>query len=118
MELAAVVQSAVYTYEMIFDSDEEESDDEMDKLLNSVVQGYERVTPTRIQLFVEMTVKTSTDEEFQRDFRLTRTTFYRMLELVSSHLSGSTSEMGRPKTDAERQLLAVLWLLATLDSYQ
>lgn len=74
-----------------------------------------RREPHRIQLFSEVTIRNSTDKEFQSHFRMTRQTFKMLLEIT--HLE-NTATTGRPTILAEKQLLTILWLLATPDSYR
>lgn len=116
LPIIAVTQSASSAYQIIFDNENDE-ESEWDRALEEVVSGYRRVTPTRIKLFVELTIPMSTAKEFQNDFRISRRSFERLLLLIGPSLS-ARSNTGRKKIDAEKQLLAVLWLLATPECYR
>lgn len=64
-------------------------------------------------------IVSSYDEiEFQRHFRLQRSTFEKLLQVIAPLLCINQSRTGRPQVDPQKQLLAVLWILATPDSYR
>lgn len=56
------------------------------------------------------------DHEFQSHFRLTPDTFQWLCERIGPTIS--TQSRGRTTTGVEEQVLMVLWLLATQDSYR
>jgi hypothetical protein len=64
-----------------------------------------------------LTTSGSTDAEFKADFRISRNTFEKLLIRIGPTLEASC-DTGRKKMKARKQLLAVLWLLATPDSYR
>jgi hypothetical protein len=53
-----------------------------------------------------------TDKQFQMDFRLTREAFETLLRIVAPRLQNNAST-GRPTICVKKQLLAVIWLLAS-----
>jgi hypothetical protein len=118
LPLLGLTQSVATSYNMIFNDESEDEDTElMDHELQLIVRTYQREVPARIKLFIEVTIPMATAKEFQNDFRITRTSFQRLLELIGPTLSAS-GNVGRKKIAAEKQLLAVIWLLATPDSYR
>lgn len=56
------------------------------------------------------------DNEFQSHFRLTPETFHWLCEQIGPTIS--TGSRGRSTTGVEEQVLMVLWILATQDSYR
>ena len=126
MEIAAVVEAAASAFKIVYQSHSESDEDnavETDVLLSQLVRARKRKqrstcrVPVRIKLFVEVTVSMFNEKEFQEDFRLPRRTYERLLELIRPFLE-TTAQTGRRKMNAEKQLLAVIWLLATPDSYR
>lgn len=117
--------SVLYAYHSIFnelsstdeDSDEEEIEMMLNRLLQSNRIGNNRTVPVRMRDFVERTVPTFTDKEFQSHFRMNRTTFNWLMRQLSPHLVNSAGT-GRQTTAVEKQLLAVIWFLSTPDSYR
>ena len=123
MELSVIVESVGNLYPLIFSSSSDDDEDEV--YFNKLVASRKRkrrsiaVPPARVKLFVEETIADSSDEDFRKDFRITRGTF----ELLHSRIGGMldyrcASGIGRNKIDSRKQLLAVLWLLATPSSYR
>jgi hypothetical protein len=76
-----------------------------------------RVKPTRMKLYVQNVVPYFTDKQFQMDFRLTQEAFETLLRIVAPRLQNNAST-GRPTICVKKQLLAVIWLLGTPDSYR
>lgn len=74
--------------------------------------------PTRIQHYFEAVVPEYTDRDFQSHFRLTRNSFNLLLRILRPMMQGDEVRTGRPIKLIEKQLLAVLWILATPDSYR
>ncbi|KAI4467766.1 hypothetical protein MML48_2g00003172 [Holotrichia oblita] len=72
--------------------------------------------PVRIENYVDKIIPNFTNEQFRQHFRMNRSTFEQLLPLIS--LSISTTHIGRPSIAIEKQLLSVLWILATPDSYR
>jgi hypothetical protein len=126
MACLAAIQSACSVYELLFgsSSNEDESEEEYE-LFNHLVESRKRRRrsgkgkPIRVQLFVEITVEGSNDSEFQQDFSMPRQSFDMLLARIGPMLSSHPETlMGRLRIDAKKQLLAVIWLLATPDSYR
>lgn len=55
--------------------------------------------------------------QFQQNFRMNREAFENLLIIVSSKIP-SNEGPGRPTIPAKKQLLAIIWLLATPESYR
>ncbi|KAJ8950076.1 hypothetical protein NQ314_008082 [Rhamnusium bicolor] len=77
----------------------------------------ERNEPNRIQFFVEQTIFRSTAKEFQSHFRVTLEAFEWLHDRIQPQLQNN-NVTGRNSIVPKKQLLAVLWLLATPDSYR
>lgn len=98
------------------DSEEDSSgDDYVDELLELCKRR--RVAPLRRKLFLETTMSRYSDKEFQTHYRISRAAFENLLRMSSALLERQRI-IGRQRLDPRKQLLAVLWLLATSDSYQ
>lgn len=76
-----------------------------------------RNLPLRILDYVERTIPNLSHKQFQCHFRISRQTFLLLLPAINQ-LIKKPNENGRKQIDPERQLLAVLWILATPDSYR
>ncbi|XP_043285712.1 putative nuclease HARBI1 [Venturia canescens] len=72
---------------------------------------------TRISGYVSTIVRDYSSQQFKEHFRLSRTTFENLERILTPQLM-RTAESGRFTTDVRIQLLAVLWLLATPDSFR
>lgn len=77
--------------------------------------GANRRIPVRMLYFVERTIPNFNEIEFQSHFRLNRESFNWLINALGRRLE---SPVGRHVIDPHKQLLAVLWLLATPDSYR
>lgn len=56
---------------------------------------------------------------FRSHFRITKTTFNNLCQVLGPTLAGNVDGIGgRPNTSIEKQILRVLWLLTTPDSYR
>ncbi|KYN08189.1 Putative nuclease HARBI1, partial [Cyphomyrmex costatus] len=71
----------------------------------------------RIEKYIERVVSNYTNHQFQSHFRITRTTFEVLLTILGPNLENNL-DTGRPTTSVEKQLLSMIWLLATPDSYR
>lgn len=83
-------------------------------------EGEERAlrqTPVRIENYVENVIPHLTETQFQSHFRINRRTYNTLLGLLNNVIK-KKSVLGRPTVNLEKQLLSVLWLLATPDSYR
>lgn len=67
----------------------------------------------RIQLYAEITVPTM--RTFQQNFRLTRNAFEWLYNRIGPALVNNNGT-GRSTIDAQKQLLAVLWIFSTPNS--
>lgn len=94
----------------------DESDEDI--LSNIVLQNYfeNKVTPLRIQGYCDLVMKLNS-KTFQMHFRMSRATFEALLEKIDKFLINNNN-VGRSTVDPRKQLLAVLWLLGTPDSYR
>jgi hypothetical protein len=81
--------------------------------LNQQEKGEKHI---RITVYVENVVAHYNSTEFQSHFRMTYETFEHLLSIMNPILIRHTS--GPPNVSPEKQLLAVIWLLATPDSYR
>jgi len=123
MDNIYILQSAVILYKTFFfreiesdeDSEEEELELYIEKFSNQI--NSEKKVPSRIKYFIEHTIFNSTAKEFQSHFRITRQTFEWLYVMISPHLQSSRSS-GRQTIDVQKQILSVLWILATPDSYR
>lgn len=100
------------------DSEEEEtesSEEECDVLILS--QKRKLAKPCRISNYLEETIPSLTAQQFQQHFRITVDAYENLLNMVGPNLSKRVL-IGRSRVTVEKQLLAVLWLLATPDSYR
>lgn len=121
---AADITVISYLSKLIFfdrsiDSNEEDSDEEMEFYLHRLkVRINNPTTKTyRIEGFIERVVDMCTASEFQSHFRVTVTSFQWLLNRIAPLLE-SARAAGHQTTDPKRQLLAFLWLLATSDSFR
>ena len=71
-----------------------------------------------MKLFVEVTIPQYNKKKFREDFRLRRRTYYECSLQLLAPVLGTSFYTGRKKMNLEKQLRAVLWLLATPDSYE
>jgi len=110
-------------YSQIFvnaqESDDEEDNEliefELARLQRRIVK--ERNEPSRIKMFIEHTIANSTETEFQSHFRISLSAFDWLYNCIAPELQ-SARLSGRQMIDPKKQILAVLWLLATPDSYR
>lgn len=104
----------------LFDSESDSSDDESEftllSILNYNVHPREREIP-RCENYYEITVPRYLPEEFQSHFRMTPDAFHTLCRHIIPRLK-TTDSKGRPIKNSEKQILAVIWLLATPDSYR
>lgn len=75
--------------------------------------------PNRIVGYIE-NIANFTSVEFQRHFRLSCEAFEYLLEQVGPLLKpeNKNKQTGRSLIDPRKQLLSVIWILATPDSYR
>lgn len=108
--LIGIVQSLKLFCELDLFSlhDEDEYSKEIKRVRRPVV---------RIENYIERVVPNLQAQQFQNHFRISRATYIKLLPVVNNLIQKQTN-IGRHRIDVERQLLAVLWLLATPDSYR
>ncbi|KAI4468091.1 hypothetical protein MML48_2g00016492 [Holotrichia oblita] len=75
---------------------------------------HKRITPLRILNYTECIVPQLNNTQFQMHFRIQKQTLSKLVPIINQQIE--KSNLGRPRNDIEKQLLAVLWLLATPDS--
>lgn len=102
--------------EMNRESDDSE-DEELLSLYKAQLKCKKRKRAIRIRGYVYNIVPRYNTNQFREHFRLTPTTFENLLNKLAPMLSPNGNE-GRPTISPHTQLLAVLWLLATPDSYR
>jgi len=77
-------------------------------------RGYHKV---REQVYVNEIIPRFSDEVFRQHFRITRTTYENLEQRLTPALT-KTEKEGRPMIPVRIQLLSVIWLLATPDSFR
>lgn len=77
-------------------------------------RGYHKV---REQLYVNKIIPRFSNEVFRQHFCMTRTTYENLEQRLTSALTKIEKE-GRPMIPVRNQLLSVIWLLATPDSFR
>ncbi|KAJ2942724.1 hypothetical protein O0L34_g14912 [Tuta absoluta] len=93
---------------------EDDDDDEDEELVAVFMMSQQTETPNRTPNYVENIVQKYSEKEFQSHFRLQWATYEVMETLLGPELiSGTPSEV-----PVRKKLLAVLWLLATPDSFR
>lgn len=103
---------------------EESSDDEYDRwnreanVLETRIRSRSDLRHvTKIQGYVTKTIPDYSGRQFREHFRMSRITFENLERLLTPNLI-RTGESGRFTLEVRTQLLAVLWLLATPDSFR
>lgn len=104
---------------------EQSSDEDCDrwnqeaKALTTRVRGRRNLRHhvTRIEGYVTITINNYTDRQFREHFRLTRRTYENLEQILTPELI-RRADTGRTTLDIRTQLLSVLWLLATPDSFR
>lgn len=95
-------------------------DEELLKLVGLEVDNRtctKRRQPPRLYGFTEFVVPQFNSREFQGNFRLHPATAKELENLISLHLTRHGKD-GRLTVPPRKQMLAVIWLLATPDSYR
>lgn len=77
-------------------------------------RGYRKV---REQLYMNEIVPRFSDKVFRQHFRMTKTTFENLERRLTPALI-RIGRKGRPMIPVKKQLLSVIWLLATPDSFR
>lgn len=105
--------------------DEESSDDEYDQWNQEAnlftarirIHGNRKKRVTRIEGYTRIIIPHYTGKQFREHFRMTRETYENLEQILTPYLIRNT-ESGRYTSNVRTQLLAVLWLLATPDSFR
>jgi len=84
-----------------------------------LIGTYLKEKPNRIVGYME-NIANFRNVEFQRHFRLSFEAFEYLLEQIGPLLKSENEnkQTGRPLIDLRKQLLSVIWILATPDSYR
>lgn len=98
---------------MIFEFQEDDDEEEFFVLITFKKHD----TPIRITGYIENVVSSYTSDQFQQHFRVPFHTFENLLRLIGPLIS-ENNQQGRPVIDPRKQLLSVIWLLGTPDSYR
>lgn len=99
--------------------DENSSSDSDDELVLAALvssKSNRRRHIIKIKNYVDQVVAAYDEQSFQENFRLTRNAYELVLQEVNQNWKDEP--LGRKQISINRQLLAVLWLLATPDSYR
>ncbi|XP_071577460.1 uncharacterized protein [Temnothorax nylanderi] len=72
---------------------------------------------TRIEGYVAITINNYTNRQFREHFRVTRNTYENLERILTPELI-RRADTGRTTLDVRTQLLSILWLLATPDSFR
>ena len=89
-----------------------DSEDEEVLLISCIKEA-----PPRINFFVERIANNYNSDEFQQNFRMSREAFDNLLGFFNTHLH-LVRGGDNLKISSQKQLLAVVWILATPDSYR
>lgn len=108
---------------LALDLSESESESETEEFLNFIIPTQvcrlkgKRGKAIRIEGYVNNVVPRFSSRQFKEHFRMTPNCFS-LLENKLSPMLLKHNNIGRPRISPRVQLLAVLWLLATPDSYR
>lgn len=102
----------------------ESSDDEITEMIEEanlieaqIRFGNRGCCVVRERLYVNEIIPRFSDEVFRQHFRMTRTTYENLEQRLTPALTRIEKE-GRPMIPVRNQLLSVIWLLATPDSFR
>lgn len=103
---------------MQFLEEEDSSDDGYFNFVEPQQNRERRNYVPRIHNFIETVVENCNNKEFQTHFRVTRVQFHQLLNRLTPVWESVEGSVGRSQIEAKKQLLSVLWLLATPDSFR
>ncbi|XP_044759780.1 protein ALP1-like [Coccinella septempunctata] len=109
------VEIIMASWEVLTMSEEESSSDE--EILSVVSANSRGQKPVRIVNYLFHSIPNFTAEQFRMHFRMTVSTFDKVLGAVGPSLKNIHSD-GRHTVEPKKQLLSVIWLLATPDSFR
>ncbi|KAJ8969890.1 hypothetical protein NQ314_001539, partial [Rhamnusium bicolor] len=106
----------IFSHLLEEDSSDDDDDDELLQDLCWLVGCVGRTNINRKYSFVQEIVNSFSDEEFKRNFRLTREAFNWVQSQIKDKLD--TNSKYKANIPSEKQLLAAIWILSTPDSYR
>lgn len=119
---ACVLAASDLLFSVFFDNDDDEEEEDDVNYQNTVrfllengLHPRKREIP-RTENYFEITVPQYSPSEFQSHFRMSLAAFNSLCDQIIPMLSTYTT--GRPMKNRRKQILAVIWLLATPDSYR
>lgn len=101
----------------IFDDDSEEDDMDVCVEVYNETSSSRGDKPVRILNYYELTIPALSDKQFQLHFRLTRTAFEYIIIIIGP-LIRAKENAHRKTVEERKQILMVLWLLATPESFR
>ena len=120
MILALAINASIQMIRNVKENEEHDERQWLDRLhvvmLERRLRG-ERLKPTRIGSYMDVTIPNMTSNQFRQHFRMTPEV-YEALENRVGPLLSKQHTIGRPVIPVRTQLLVTLWLLATPDSYR
>ncbi|KAJ8946644.1 hypothetical protein NQ314_008816, partial [Rhamnusium bicolor] len=113
------MEDHLWIFSHLLEEDSSDDDDDDDELLQDLcwlVGCVGRTNINRKYSFVQEIVNSFSDEEFKRNFRLTREAFNWVQSQIKDKLD--TNSKYKANIPSEKQLLAAIWILSTPDSYR
>ena len=111
LPLALLMES--YIFDDIFNYDKDRDDVLFFGISSLNNKHYRRRSQPKVGDFVEVTLQQYNSEDFRRDFRLNRSTFSKLLNLLSPKIAYEERAIGRPPLSAEKQLLCIYGICQT-----
>lgn len=115
----SMLGSWLFLQDIFFNNDSSSSssdEEEVHNMLITKIKNREK-DYSRIPNYFELIVPTYTDCQFQSHFRMTRASFNRLMGIIGHKLIKKFGR-GREQIDCEKQVLSVIWLLSTPESYR
>lgn len=101
----------------LFDDESEEDDMDVCVGVYSKRSSSRGDKPVRILNYYELTIPALSDKQFEQHFRVTRAAF-EYIESLIGPLIRAKENAHRKTVEERKQILMVLWLLATPDSFR